>query len=375
MKFHLTMLASTFLLTSLASAADAQLLPRLFGPKTPDKTAKAATPDARRVTEAAVEIAWLADPITFPYYLEARATNAQLEVRGYVPNKAVREQALRIAQLHASMPVTDALKEHPSLLVRASQMSPAQLQSSVQSSLKVALPKQYQKLKAECGNDGSVSVVGPVASLEEKIAVSHSLRRLHGCTSVQNLTTLPGELAHAAPRDRTPVITTSHVKPVVALEPRTKPWWSLGKPQPTPEEPPLLEPRKADLMGPIIIDAKRPAQLDRPILLPDAPEPKKAAVTVEVPTPEPQQAVGKIEAPSPAPKKAAPPNAADLQKRIRSSCPQVRSVEVEMPAAGELRVILEVANENDLQRIADQIFALPDLQNLRAELQFKINAP
>src|ERR1700730_10744903 len=88
---------------SFVHTADAQLLPRWFGPKTSDKNApaKSAQPDPRRVTEVNVEVAWLADPVTFPYYLEAHATDSHLEVRGYVPNKSVREHAVRIAQLYS----------------------------------------------------------------------------------------------------------------------------------------------------------------------------------------------------------------------------------------------------------------------------------
>lgn len=332
--------------------ADAQLLPRWFGPKTPDKS-PAAQPDPRRVTEVNVEIAWLADPATFPYYLEAHATVANLEVRGYVPNKAVREQALRIAQVYSSLPVTDAMKEHPSLLVRPTPMSPKQLQTSVQSSLRTALPKQYQQLKTECGGDGKVYVVGTVNTYEEKMAVSHALRRLHGCTSVQNLTSLPGEMAQGSPRDKTPVVNASNSsgKPVVMVEEKAKPWWAFSNVSRTStEEPPLLEQTK----GPAIVE-KTP---QGPILIPNVPELKKPPEVV------------KADPPSPAPL-----SAAELQKRIQKAFPQVKSVEVQFTSATEVRITIELASENELKSTAERAFALPELQNLRAELQFKISAP
>src|SRR5436309_269817 len=135
-------LAALLASLSLVHSADAQIW-RWFGPKAADKNppAKPAQPDPRRATEVNVEVAWLADPVTFPYYLEAHVAGSQLEVRGYVPSKAVREQALRIAQVYSSLPVADSMKEHPSLLVKPGQLSPQQLQSSAQSSLRVALPK------------------------------------------------------------------------------------------------------------------------------------------------------------------------------------------------------------------------------------------
>ena len=156
------LLAALLLSLCLVQSADAQIW-RWFGPKTPDKNApaKAAQPDSRRASEINVEIAWLADPVTFPYYLEAHATATQMEIRGYVPSRAVRDQAVRIAQVYSVLPVVDAMKEHPSLLVKPGQLSAQQLQSSAQSSLRVALPKQSQQLKIECGSDGKVFVIGP----------------------------------------------------------------------------------------------------------------------------------------------------------------------------------------------------------------------
>src|ERR1043165_5725338 len=206
--------------------ADAQILTRWFGSKSTDKNQATKSPqiDTRRIIEINVEIAWLAAPPTFPYYLEAHATANQLEVRGFVPGKEVREQAIRIAQLHSSIPVVDSLKEHPSLMVKTTQLSPQQLQRSVQSSLKVALPKQHAQLKTECGADGTVAVVGNVSTFEEKVAVSQALRRLHGCTSVQNLTTLPAELT-ANLRDKTPIVKTSNTSSAE----NSSSWWQLAK--------------------------------------------------------------------------------------------------------------------------------------------------
>src|ERR1700678_1104779 len=168
MKPQTSLTAGVVLLICLfnAPSASGQLPWRWFGSKTADKNApaKSPLPDPRRVTEISVEIAWLADPVTFPYYLEARVNGSQqLEVRGYVPDRFVREHALRTAQVNSSLPVLDSMKEQASLLVRPSPMAPQQLQSSVASSLRAALPKQYPQLKVECGSDGKVSVSGPVA--------------------------------------------------------------------------------------------------------------------------------------------------------------------------------------------------------------------
>jgi hypothetical protein len=340
---------------ALTSSAEAQLPFRWFGPKA-DKNApaKSAAPDPRRLIEGNVEIAWLADPVTFPYYLEARVNGSHLEVRGYVPSKTVREQAIRTAQVYSSMPVTDALKEHSSLLVRPKTMSPQQLQSSVQSSLKMALPKQHQQFKVECGTDGKVSVIGAVNSFEERVAVSHALRRLHGCTSVQNLTSLPME-------DRGPILQASRQpetktdKPVVAQdrpEARNKwltwPWTravSSNK-----DEPPLLDAHKP--RGPGIANKQ-----EGPIAIP----------VIEV-----KDSGSKVES---KPKPAAPLSVRELQKRIQSTCPQATSVDIQFTSKTDVRISVEVRTEKDVAPTAERILALPELADYRPDLLFKIGTP
>ncbi|MSQ94334.1 MAG: hypothetical protein EXR98_07235 [Gemmataceae bacterium] len=363
--------AALALLATLMCApeANAQLLQRWFGPRAPDKNppAKLAQADARRVTEINVEVAWLADSVTFPYYLEAHVTGSKLEVRGYVPSKAVREHALRIAQVYSSLPVADSMKEHPSLAVKSSKMSAPQLQKSALSSLRVALPKQYQQLKVECGADGKVFVLGTVNTLDDKMAVSNSLRRLHGCTSVQNLTLVPNELAQNPPPDRTPIVKTSNPKetktdkPMAAQDNKSKPWinwpWSRNN-TPTTDEPPLLNARKPD--------PKKPIQKDGPILIQNVPDPK-------FPEFKKKPDVVKVELPGPAPK--TPLTVAELKKRILAACPQAKSVEVKLAANQELQITVEIRAESEISPVAERVFALPELQNYRADLQFKISAP
>jgi hypothetical protein len=337
-----------------APSADAQIW-RWFGPKADKNAPKSAQPDPRRAAEINVEVAWLADPITFPYYLEAHAAAGKMEVRGYVPSKAVREQALRIAQVYSSLPVADSIREHPSLLVKPGQLSAQQLQSTAQSSLRVALPKQYQNLKVECGGDGKVFVLGPVGSIEEKVAVSHALRRLHGCTSVQNLTTLPVEIAQTP--EKTPIVKTSNPgeprdKPGVGPEVKPKSWFTWPFSRSTPKEEPRVP---TETKEPPTITMKEA----EPLPLPKIPEPK--------PIPE----VVKNETPPKTPKLST----AELRKRIQAACPESKSVDVQFTSATEVRITLEIRAERDLDPAAQKLFAMPELQSYRPDLQFKISSP
>src|SRR5262245_52455460 len=88
--------------TSLATGAALQAQTPNRPPSNPVMSAKTAAPqkaradDSGRLMEVLVELAWLADPVTFPYYLEARVDGQALEVRGYVPSKAIRDKAINL---------------------------------------------------------------------------------------------------------------------------------------------------------------------------------------------------------------------------------------------------------------------------------------
>jgi osmotically-inducible protein OsmY len=151
-------------------------LGKLFG-STPSRASTARSGDAARRAEMEVEVAWLADAVTFPYFLEARVEGSTLSVRGFVPDKAVREQALKLARQYAAYTVADALKEHPSLLVRPTTDAPAHLQTAVAAVLRDALPRQHQNIQVQCAADGTVTLRGTLTSAEEKHTASVALRR------------------------------------------------------------------------------------------------------------------------------------------------------------------------------------------------------
>jgi hypothetical protein len=48
---------------------------------------------------------------------------------------------------------------------------------------------------------------------------------------------------------------------------------------------------------------------------------------------------------------------------------------VQFTSAQEVRITLEILTENDLKATAERVFALPELQKYRPELQFTIRAP
>ncbi|MCI0376410.1 MAG: hypothetical protein L0215_02260 [Gemmataceae bacterium] len=154
------------------------------------KHAAAATDsvDRFRRLEILIELAWLNDPVTFPYFLEAHVVGPSLVIRGAVPSAAVRAHAIQVAQLLSPLTVRDAMQERPGLAVRPTPRSPEQLKNAVQSQLRAAFPDQHERWTVQCGKDGAVELRGRIESLEQKLALSQTLRRLHGCTRAVNLT-------------------------------------------------------------------------------------------------------------------------------------------------------------------------------------------
>ncbi len=422
------LLLATLLAPAAAGAAGAQTnerpLFKWFAPKQPDKSTPRppSAPDPRRLAEINVEIAWLADPVTFPYYLEARTNGANVEVRGYVPSKAVREHALRLAQVQASAPVIDAMKEHPSLLVRPSPMAPQELQRRVISSLREALPKASAQLQVQLAPDGKVFVYGTIPTHEDKLTVSLSLRRLHGCTSVQNQTQVPNDpaVAQNPPADpkKGPFQATSNpsAKPNGKQEPAPLPKL-IDTPEQAPTQTPKLTfeppaPRKPvdpfvprvkeEDETPKFVPSKPPVTTEQPKTPTKVPifrvdEPVSPSVPQQQPIP--QQPIPKTlppppsktptpqlpslpeaktpsipEAKTPA-KQAAAVDAASLaklEKRIKEACPELKSVRLVAKANHEIEVEATVRRAEDIERVATKLYTTPDFQAYKFDLKFMV---
>jgi BON domain len=305
-------------------------LQKIFGGGSTKSGVAKAGEDTRRKVEIDVELAWLADPVTFPYFLEAHVDGVTLTVRGYIPDKLVREHALKLARLQTPLSVADALKEHPSLVVRTAKESPSQLQNAVAATLREALPKQSRIVQIECAVDGTVTLRGPAVSPEEKLAASHALRRLYGCTSVQNLMRLPGAPDIAQ--------TTPSPMPKKDGKPSVPPAVSIGLPVPT-------------------TTGTEPAKKDETIKDPPA-----------VPT------VSSPKDKTPSTLAMSADKVSKLQKRILEVCPGAKDVKIEATAANKLQIELSVRSDDQITTFAGMIYGLPELADLResVELHFTV---
>jgi hypothetical protein len=177
-------------------------------------------PAVPQPVEFRVKLAWLSDPVTFPYPLGTELTPQGLAVSGYVPNEAVRRRVVQLAQDQAGVPVMDRMQLHPSLFIRLpAAAAAADLQAQAVELLTGEFPGLAPQLQVTADGKGRVRVAGIVPTEAEQLAVGVCLRRLGGCASVASDMQLPVAVQ------------------AVAAEPAAEetPAFILFRPQPLPE--------------------------------------------------------------------------------------------------------------------------------------------
>jgi hypothetical protein len=152
-----------------------------------------------RLTEINVGLAWLADPLTFPCQLAAHVQDGALELRGFVPNEAVRSRAVKVARERSGLSVVSHLKLRPTT-APIWRRPPEELHAAIQLALKKNFPKLAPDIGVLCRPFGQVILTGRVESMEEKLALSQSLRRVPGCSSVLNQLEVGFTTTTAAPK-------------------------------------------------------------------------------------------------------------------------------------------------------------------------------
>ncbi|MFL5244349.1 MAG: BON domain-containing protein [Gemmataceae bacterium] len=161
--------------------------------------------------EIQTELAWLTDPITFPYDLQARIKDGQLHVLGSVASQAIRERALLLAGQYSAIPVLDKMHVQPDLAKKADTVTAAELQQGVMQALANEIGEMAKQFEVKAHSSGQVSIAGSVPNLEIKLTVSQSLRGVQGCVCVVNL------LAVAeAPVQPSVIASTERGKPIQA---------------------------------------------------------------------------------------------------------------------------------------------------------------
>lgn len=140
-----------------------------------------------RAIETDIELAWMADPITFPYELRAFINkDGVVEVQGDVPSKVVRKQALNIARLRGPREALDLTEIVPTSEKPFVEMPADKVAALVQKRIAKALPQLAATVTVKCDRDGVVTLDGSTSTLAEKMTVGELVRRAPGCLRVDN---------------------------------------------------------------------------------------------------------------------------------------------------------------------------------------------
>lgn len=396
--------------TSAADGADGPFrrLTNLFGGREAEAPARPAAPgvqDGNRLTEILIELAWLEDPVTFPYYLEARVRSGKLYLRGYVPTAQVHQHAVQVARRHTSLPVEDGFREHPSLTVRQTKRTASQLAEGVKITMERTMPKRASALKIQCTADGNVILQGTVANFEEKLALSQALRRQPGCFRVTNQTQVlgvdavpgtpvptPDPVATVPPRPRTsvpPAPAPTVPAPTARTEPGSAPGVAKQPPrqgffqrlfdgkskEPAPVRPvsrndqndgrrgnlPTL-PNPPQPAAKLPVGPNLPATPPAPVTVGTTPIDKGPQVGANVPA-----AVNQGPLLPPAQVKQV------LQRKVQGLGP----VRIQQGQDGKLRIETQVRNQQELETLAGRILGLPELAPYgeNVELHFTVESP
>jgi hypothetical protein len=323
--------------------------------------------------EGQVELALLAEPMLFSYGLAAHAEGVGLEIRGFIPNEAVREHALKVAREHTALPVHDRLKVFPGITTRTSIDKPENIQRAAKELLEETFPVHGRGMDVKCDARGRVTVTGKAASHEDKVLVSRKLRQVRGCSCVVNevsvVTTVPvvqpaeptrkeqvfpdPPPVTVRPAVRTPAPQSVPSRPVAApvLKPSeppvpVKPSVSHRAATPVPDVQPLPEPAplpRTPTPPPItVLPAPRPVTPgSEPVILERPPTPPAPVPRIDNGhsyAPVPTQQLPPVSAPKPPPMvnvpdvKSAPPPAVKLPEIVIPSAPPVKAPPAPPPA-------------------------------------------
>jgi hypothetical protein len=375
-----------------------------------------------RLLEMKVELAWMADPAVFPHRLAVRFAGGALEVRGFVPGEAVREQALKVAREAVGVHVLDGLRVHPNLSLRAGAGGTESIEPASRAALAEALPDQAGGIAVKATPGGQVTLSGVVASHEAKLAAGHALRRVAGCASVVNQLRVATVLVNGRGHERVSadgMLLVGSDGSVITVEENTQP--RLPTPPPLrPETPPVVRPAKP---APAPRAPEMPARVESPptYSLPARPvrleEPAEPAVEIAKPVAKPvPPAPPKPKEPAPvrrvshtapkpatvAPRPVAPgapyvatgvvliegldlpvepaAPAADLaavgtqmrQKIVAVFGDKVNGIEVTALSPTSLTIRLRAANASDGQRLASAVFKMPELRPYQVNLEIDL---
>jgi len=376
---------------------------------TPSGKAPAVPREEAQAAAARIELAWLADPTTFPYGLDAIPQNGRIEIRGFVPNNQIHKHAAKLARQVTELPVQDLLREQGGLSGSPVRVPALQLHNAAAAALYEACPRLVHTIRIHCDADGTVTIQGTVANLEQQLALSRALHHVPGCTRVSNLTSLTGTqlpvptmsaampalptnvpsmsppVPPLAPKPAAPIQQASYTVPVPSLP--TGAYETRGTVYFEPK--PVAPIQQASYTAPV--PPPLPAQPTGGLVSRDAESSERSAtgayetrgmVILEAPSqpaPIPAGVAKNFQAAPPLPPSPPPltpvvePRVTQLTRLVAAACPQARDVRVAFTGANEVSVELTARSREESAALRDRIYAIHALDPYA--LVLKINVP
>lgn len=323
-----------------------------------------------RLREIQVELAWLADPATYPHALIARVVGSEIYVLGTVNDTRAKSRAIQLAGIQTGMQVVDHVQFVPAVRTNSSTKSTYQLQRDAQRLIKDYSPILASRVQVQAWPQGHVTIRGWVATYEEKLQVSRCLRGLPGCIGVVNQMQVTSEsapmggvvgvIAMQQTVDKAPgtVIQTAAISRPIAVETKAPASnVSVGVIVMEPEKP---------KSGSIAKPRKRIVEVEQ---LKPAPVVKQEIPIVKLETPKPlhlpkpaQAAV--LPLPSPAPQRTVVRAAStdQIKNRVAMVCNRPpQEVQIEQTSADSLSVRVAAKSVQEGEALSRQIFKLPEL--------------
>lgn len=155
------------------------------------------SPDQLRGEAMRVELAWLSDPALYQLPLEVQIRDQILEVSGTVPDETVHQHVLRVARQSCYLPIHDVL----TVTAPAEAPTPLALRQSACEVLRRSLGGRASHMQVAASAAGQIVLRGEVATLDDKLIASRTLRGLPGCSGVVNSLCVRG--GHAPTRETT----------------------------------------------------------------------------------------------------------------------------------------------------------------------------
>ena len=162
-----------------------------IGKQQPAVTAQEDNPEFRKECEgnkAAMEIQleFLADTSISNTDIHAYFRKGKLVIKGNANQQSVAKKAKSLAEKVTTIPIQDEIRVWPFPTYVTQKTSQENLQKAAEKCVHMELGALYPKLKAMAQADGTIMVKGPIISLEDKLEVSKKLRKIPGCTRVEN---------------------------------------------------------------------------------------------------------------------------------------------------------------------------------------------